>query len=64
MTRPLAQTLTFLRLLPRALLIMLAVAAPVLALPSIRGSEGTTIEAPSNKKTGVGFVLMVSLQRS
>lgn len=63
MTAPLAQTLKIIRLLPRALAILLVVAAPVLAVPSIRGQEVTTIEAPALKKTGAGFVLMVSLQR-
>ena len=63
MPRLITQTLKCLRLLPRAVLFMLFIAAPVLAVPSIRGGEGTTIEAPTLKKTGVGFVLMVSLQR-
>ena len=63
MTLPLAKTLNILRLLPRALAIMLVVSAPVLAVPGIRGHDGKTIEAPALKKTGAGFVLMVSLQR-
>ncbi len=58
-----SKTLKCLRLLPRAIVIMLVIAAPVLAVPSIRGGEGRTIEAPALKKSGVGFVLMVSLQR-
>jgi hypothetical protein len=64
MSSPIAQTLNVLRLLPRALLITLALAAPVLAVPSMRGDMGSTIEAPALKKTGVGFILLVSLQRS
>ena len=64
MTFSLAQTLKTLRLLPRAVLVMLVIAAPVLAVPSIQGHENNTIEAPALKKTGAGFVLMVSLQRS
>jgi hypothetical protein len=64
MTRPLARTLKLLRLLPRAVLMMLLLAAPVLAVPSIRAGEGTTIEAPTLRKTGAGFVLMISLQRA
>jgi len=64
MTRLATQTFKCLRLLPRAVVIMLVIAAPVLALPSIRTSEGTTIDAPTLKKTGAGFVLMVSLQRA
>ena len=64
MSSPIAQTMNILRLLPRAVLIMLALAAPVLAVPSLQGDHGSTIEAPAQKKTGVGFVLLVSLQRS
>jgi len=53
-----------LRLLPRASLILLALAAPVLAVPAMRGDSGSTIEAPSMRKgSGAGFVLLVSLQR-
>jgi hypothetical protein len=54
----------FLRLLPRASLILFALAAPVLAVPAMRGDSGSTIEAPSVRKgSGAGFVLLVSLQR-
>lgn len=54
----------FLRLLPRASLILLTLAAPVLAVPMMRGNSGSTIEAPSMRKgSGAGFVLLVSLQR-
>ncbi len=53
-----------LALLPKAILVMLVVSAPVLAVPGIRGVEARTIEAPAVKKTGAGFVLLVSLQRS
>jgi len=56
-------SLTILRLLPRAALILALLAAPVLAVPMVRGDMGLTIEAPSLKKKGVGFVLLVSLQR-
>lgn len=64
MTSKIAQTLTVLRLLPKAALMMLVLAAPVLAVPSLRADIGSTIEAPQQRKTGVGFVLLVSLQRS
>ena len=47
-----------LRLMPRAALITL-----MLAVPSMRAAETGTIEAPAAKKTGAGFVLLVSLQR-
>lgn len=53
-----------LRLLPRASLILLTLAAPVLAVPMVRGDTGSTIDAPSVRKgSGAGFVLLVSLQR-
>ena len=64
MTSKTAQTLSVLRLLPKAALIMLVLSAPVLAVPSLRADTGSTIEAPQQKKTGMGFVLLVSLQRS
>ncbi|MET3790731.1 hypothetical protein [Aquamicrobium terrae] len=56
-------SLTILRLMPRAALILALLAAPVLAVPMVRGDMGLTIEAPSLKKKGMGFVLLVSLQR-
>lgn len=64
MIRPLEETLKCLRLLPRAIVVMLVVSAPILAVPSLRAANQTTIEAPTMKKTGAGFVLMVSLQRA
>lgn len=63
MNRFAAQTLTTLRLLPRAALITLLLAAPVLAVPMARGEIGTTIDAPKLKKKGAGLVILVSLQR-
>jgi hypothetical protein len=64
MTRHLDETLKCLRLLPRALVVMLAISAPILMVPSLRAADQTTIEAPALKKTGAGFVLMISLQRA
>ena len=64
MTRQSNETLKCLRLLPRALAVMLVVSAPLLAVPSLRAADQTIIEAPTMKKTGAGFVLMVSLQRA
>ncbi|MCZ8543204.1 hypothetical protein OOJ09_03360 [Mesorhizobium qingshengii] len=58
-----ANALKTLRLLPRAVLILMVLAAPVLAVPMMRADAGSTIDAPALKKTGVGFVLLVSLQR-
>ncbi len=64
MSQSTGTTLKSLRLVPRAVVIVLALAAPVLAVPGLRAADTTTIEAPSPKKTGIGFVLMVSLQRA
>jgi hypothetical protein len=64
MTRSINETLKCLRLLPRALAVMLVVCAPVLAVPSLRAADQSIIEAPTVKKTGAGFVLMVSLRRA
>ncbi|TIU99401.1 MAG: hypothetical protein E5W09_08890 [Mesorhizobium sp.] len=63
MNRIVANTLKALRLLPRAALILMVLAAPVLAVPTMRADAGSTIEAPALKKNGVGFVLLVSLRR-
>lgn len=53
-----------LRILPRAALIGLMLAAPVLAVPSLAGSRDTVIEAPTPKKMGAGLVILISLQRA
>ena len=63
MNRIAADALKTLRLLPRAVLILTVLAAPVLAVPMMRADAGSTIDAPALKKSGVGFVLLVSLQR-
>ncbi|RWK43358.1 hypothetical protein [Mesorhizobium sp.] len=63
MNRIVANVLKTLRVLPRAALILTVLAAPVLAVPTMRADAGSTIEAPALKKTGVGFVLLVSLRR-
>lgn len=63
MNRIADNALKILRLLPRAALILIVLAAPVLAVPTMRADAGSTIEAPALKKNGVGFVLLVSLQR-
>ncbi len=49
--------------LPRAVLIVLALCAPVFAMPGIIGDSDTVIVHDQKKSNGVGFVLMVSLQR-
>lgn len=59
-----ANIASFLRLVPRASVILLALAAPVLAVPMMRADSASIIEAPSVRKGGgAGFVLLVSLQR-
>ena len=63
MTRIAAPSLKTLRLLPRAALVTLVLASPLLAVPMARGDFATTIDAPALKKNGAGFVLLVSLQR-
>lgn len=50
--------------LPRMLAITLALAAPVLTVPSlVQGASDTFIGATQGRSNGVGFVLLVSLQR-
>lgn len=63
MNRLAASAMKTLRLLPRAALILVLLAAPVLAVPMMRAEAGSAIEAPAPKKMGLGFVLLVSLQR-
>jgi hypothetical protein len=63
MNRINANLRTILRLLPRAAVMLVLLAAPVLAVPSLQAGNGNTIEAPAMKKTGAGLVLLVSLQR-
>ncbi len=60
LTKAIARTL---RILPRAVTIALLIGAPVLAVPSLAGQRNAVIEAPALKNTGLGFVLLVSLQR-
>lgn len=52
-----------LRILPRAALVGLLLAVPVLAVPSLAGPRDGIIEAPTPKKMGAGLVILVSLQR-
>lgn len=60
-----ANSLKTLRLLPKAALITVLLAAPVMAVPAVRGDIGmSTIDAPALKKKGAGLVILVSLQRA
>ena len=63
MNRIAVNALQTLRLLPRAALVLIVLSAPVLAMPMMRAAADTTTDAPATKKHGVGFVLLVSLQR-
>ncbi|GLS32962.1 hypothetical protein SAMN04488498_108165 [Mesorhizobium albiziae] len=64
MNRSINPVLKVLRHLPRAAAIMLVLWSPLLAIQGVRAdSRVTTIEAPAPKKSGMGFVLLVSLQR-
>ena len=63
MNRTAINALQTLRLLPRAALVLIVLSAPVLPIPIMRAGADTTIDGPATKKHGVGFVLLVSLQR-
>ncbi|MER8625399.1 hypothetical protein [Mesorhizobium sp. M1143] len=63
MNRIAINALQTLRLLPRAALVLVVLSAPVLVMPMMRANADTMIDAPATKKHGVGFVLLVSLQR-
>lgn len=65
MTRSFPSILKVLGFLPRAVAIVLVLWSPLIALQNVRAADaGITIEAPAQKKSnGVGFVLLVSLQR-
>ncbi|MGB3386931.1 MAG: hypothetical protein WBA88_03010 [Pseudaminobacter sp.] len=58
-----AHSLKALKLLPRAVLVVGVLTAPVLGVSTARSSIGSTIEAPALKKSGAGLVLLMSLQR-
>ena len=57
-------TTNALTLLTRAVAFSLLLAAPVLAVPSASVGQGQIIKAPAAPKTGLGLVLLVSLQRA
>jgi hypothetical protein len=55
---------TTLRFLPRMALTAMLLAAPVAAIPTVlKAGTSPTIDAPAPAKKGIGFVLLVSLQR-
>ena len=50
MTRPLTETLKFLRLLPQALVVMLVISAPVLAVPALRAADQARSSKPRPRR--------------
>ena len=60
MHTPLAITKT----LFRSMLVVLMLAAPVLAVPATQSFGENIIEAPAPKAKGIGFALLVILQRT
>jgi hypothetical protein len=58
------QSLNLFRGLTRAFMIVLMLAAPVLAVPATQSFGENIIEAPAPKAKGIGFVLLVILQRA
>lgn len=63
MSRPSVSPIKTLKLVARAALLVGVLAAPVLAMPAVGGEQVAVIEAPGLKKTGAGFVILMSLQR-
>lgn len=63
MTRLFKEIRSCLGLLPQALAVVLVVSAPLLTVSQLRAADATIIQAPTMKKTGAGFVLMMSLRR-
>ncbi|MCO5063084.1 MAG: hypothetical protein M9924_01580 [Rhizobiaceae bacterium] len=47
----------------RSMLVMLMLAAPVLAVPVSQSFGENIIEAPAPKAKGIGFALLIILQR-
>lgn len=63
MNRDVISFRSLLGLLTRALAIVVLLSAPVLAVPVLGSPDTNIIEAPAPAKTGLGFVLLISLQR-
>ncbi|TWG99345.1 hypothetical protein L598_001500000680 [Mesorhizobium sp. J18] len=53
-----------LRLLPKALIVALLVAAPLSVVQSVRAENTNIIEGYVKKSNGSGFVLLVGLMRA
>lgn len=63
MSNTFARLLAVAGYLPRAALLVLALCAPVFAMTGVADGTGAIIEHSQKKSNGVGFVLLVSLQR-
>ena len=57
-------TLTILRNFARASILLALLAAPLALMPTANAGDKVIIEAPTQAKTGMGLVLLVSLQRA
>ena len=64
MFRLAAKSIKIVPLMIRAAVFTAVLVAPVLAVPAMGNDRGLQIEAPGMKKTGAGFVLLISLQRN
>ena len=57
------RTLTIFRSFAHAGILLALLAAPMALMPTVHAGAKVTIEAPTQAKTGMGLVLLVSLQR-
>ena len=57
-------SLDLVKMLLRSMLIVLMLAVPVLAVPASQSFGENIIEAPAPKAKGIGFALLVILQRA
>ena len=57
------RTLTILRPFARTGILLALLAAPLAMMPTVNAGDRVTIEAATPAKTGMGLVLLVSLQR-
>ncbi len=58
------ETRTLLKTLARAAFVVALVATPMIAAQSVRAGNEIRIEAEAPAKTGLGLVLLVSIQRA
>ncbi|KFB10615.1 hypothetical protein [Nitratireductor basaltis] len=58
-----ANTKNFLGYLPRVIVLGALLALPLVAVNQVRADNGSILESIEEKGGGIGFVLLVSLQR-